>query len=147
MDDEILKLFREYVDKVGVEKAKQTLESLLPRNSDERTLTIIANAGVHEIPKQYLVGEVYAASHGNIDFSSPQSLHDAYTTILENLLKKLQERSWNKVFLIPTGHATLALQIKIFVYHILRLDTVDLFYHKGNYHELVIDYRKIALKS
>lgn len=147
MDDNLLKILQDCVDKVGVEKAKYALESLLPQNPDERTLTIIANAGVHEIPAQYLRGEVYSASHGNLDFSSAQTLHAGYTKILESLLEKLQERRWTKVYLIPTGHCTLPLQIKLFVYHILRIDTVDLFYHKGDYFEFTIDYRKIAIRS
>jgi len=147
MDNELLRILEDYVEKVGIEKAKDSLESLLPKDLDDRTLTIIANSGIHEIPKHYLRGEVYAASSGSIDFTSIETLHLAYRTILEKLLQKLKERQWTKVYLIPTGHCTLALQIKLFVYHILRIDTIDLFYNKGNYFEIAIDHRKVATNS
>ena len=70
-----------------------------------------------------------------------QSRKTSYTLVLNRLAEKLFERSWKRIYLVPTGPTTLILQIKLLVYHITRISTVDLFYSKGDYFEIELDYR------
>src|ERR1035441_8437093 len=57
------------------EEVVVALENLRGQNAPEATiLTIIANAGVHEIPKAYLRGEVYEASRGDWDAKTEEAL-------------------------------------------------------------------------
>ncbi|MBK8809960.1 MAG: hypothetical protein IPN69_04430 [Acidobacteria bacterium] len=145
MEKQLKDVLEKCIANVGLDVTLDTLNNLSSFATDELTLTIIANAGVHVIPPKYLRGESYSASHGNMDFSTQEVLLVTYKDILSNLAKKLHEKPWSKIYLIPTGHSTLALQIKLFVYHILRIDTINLFYHKGEYFELTINHREVVL--
>jgi hypothetical protein len=133
-------IIKEFIDKFGEENLEQLLESRLAEDS---ILTIIGNEGIHSIPSQYIHGEVYVASKGNLNLSSEEAIANEYQIILKKLFAKLNEKSWRKVYFVPTGHTTLALQIKQLVYHVLRQSTVDLFYSKGTYIEIDIDYREL----
>lgn len=66
-------------------------------------------------------------------------------TILGRLAVKLRSGRWKRVYLIPTGHPVLSLQIKTMVYRLLRLNTIDLYYKAGTYFEIDLDQRAIAL--
>lgn len=122
------------------------LENLLKPNLPENAvLTIIANAGVHAIPAVYLRGEVYEASRGDWDTSTEEALVLELKAILSRLAKKLRSGQWKRVYLIPTGHPVLSLQIKAMVYRILRLNTIDLYHKAGTYFEVELDQRAIAL--
>jgi hypothetical protein len=135
-------IIKEFIDKFGEDHLEQLLGSRLAEDS---ILTIIGNEGIHSIPPEYIHGEAYVASRGNLDLSSKESIKNEYQIILKNLFVKLNEKSWRKVYFVPTGHTTLALQIKQLVYHVLRQSTVDLFYSKGTYIEIDIDYRDVLL--
>ncbi|MCI5207388.1 MAG: hypothetical protein D3910_01015, partial [Candidatus Electrothrix sp. ATG2] len=80
---------------------------------------------------------------GSLELSTKEDIQIEYRKALVRLIKKLKEKPWRKVYLVPTGPTTLVLQIKVVVYNILRLSTVDLFYSKGLYFELDMDYREI----
>ena len=110
-------------------------------------LTIVANAGIHEIPAGYLRGEVYEASRGDWDASTEESLLLELRAILSRLAKKLRSGRWKCVYLIPTGHPVLSLQIKAMVYRLLRFNTIDLYYKAGIYFEVNLDQRAIALDT
>lgn len=128
------------------EEVVVALENLRGQNAPEATiLTIIANAGVHEIPKAYLRGEVYEASRGDWDAKTEEALLLELSRILTGLAKKLRSRPWKHVYLIPTGHPIVSLQIKSMVYRLLRLNTIDLYYKAGAYFEIDLDQRAIAL--
>jgi hypothetical protein len=109
------------------------------RPSEE--LTIIGNTGMHTIPEGFIHGDRYAVSHGNLDLSSLDAIRQGYASVLRLLADKLRERTWKKIYLVPAGPTTLILQIKLLVYHITRLSTVDLYYSGGQYFELDLDYR------
>lgn len=137
-------LIDKFVKKYGQEELENYLNNRL--NEENNILTIIGNTGLHTIPSAYLHGEVYIASIGNLNLSTYESIKLEYELILSKLITKLQEKNWNKVYFVPTGHTTLVLQIKLLVYHVLRISTIDLFYSKGKYFELEMDYRDLFNK-
>ncbi|NVJ64742.1 MAG: hypothetical protein HWD84_11020 [Flavobacteriaceae bacterium] len=137
-------LINRFISKFGEDELNKLL---LSRLTEDSVLTIIGNEGVHSVPPQYLHGEIFVASRGNLDFSDETSIKCEYKKVLEELFAKLNERSWKQVYFVPTGHTTLALQIKQLVYHVLRQSTVDLFYSKGTYIELDMDYRELVSKA
>jgi hypothetical protein len=145
-DEELKLLLAECVSVCGADLVRDRLRALLAVPSGvEDTLTIIANTGVHPIPKEFLRGDVYSASYGNWDVSSQEGLELEFKRILRGLGTKLQERPWQKIYLIPTGHPVLSLQIKVFVYRVSRINTIDLFYSNGKYYEILLDHRAVLL--
>ncbi|MGH9822156.1 MAG: hypothetical protein ACREDR_02695 [Blastocatellia bacterium] len=147
-DPEIDELLKACVEQRGIDEVISYLQRFKNQQTpEEHVLTIIANAGIHQISSEYLHGEVYIASQGNIDFSSREIIQREYEAILRRLSAKLRETHWAKIYLVPTGHPTLAMQIKLFVCHILRIDTTDIFYSKGKYAEISIDYRHVILAT
>ena len=142
------RLLDEAVKARGVERVVDALHGLLnPSVSESVVLTIIANAGVHEIPRTYLRGEVYNASQGDWDASTEEALLLELKGILARLATKLRSAQWKRVYLIPTGHPVLSLQIKAMVYRLLRLNTIDLYHKAGAYFEINLDQRAIALEA
>jgi hypothetical protein len=126
-------------------------EALLRLTEDEtkytRTLTILGNSGIHPIPETIIHGELYTATRGTLDLSKCGSLEELYASILRPLADKLREKAWQRIYFIPTGPTTLVLQIKLLVYHITRISTIDLFYLRGNYTEIDLDYRSYLGES
>ncbi len=141
-EEEISELTKEAIALRGHQRVALALHSLI-KESETKILTIIANQGSHKIPDQYLRGDVYIASRGNLDFSSASAIRTDFLVVLRELRKKLQERSWNKIFLIPTGHPALSIQLKMCVYRTSRINTTDVFYYNGEYFDIDIDIRKI----
>ena len=140
-------LLDQLLETVEPSKVASTLESL--RNSgniESSVLTIIANAGVHQIPIAFLRGEVYEASKGDWDTSSQEALLTELSAILSRLVYKLRSNRWTRIYLIPTGHPILSLQIKTMVYRVLRLNTIDLYHKSGTYYEINLDQRAIAIQ-
>lgn len=134
-------LIEKFINQYGEEELVSYLKSrVLP---SEQTLTLIGNEGTHAIPSEFLYGEIYAVTSGNLSLGTREEIYIEYTEALVQLIKKLKEKPWRMVYLVPTGPVTLVLQIKVFVYNILRISTVDLFYSRGRYIEIDIDYRKI----
>lgn len=140
--EHLLALIERAVSVRGIERIRSVLMSIIDEGEVE-TLTIVANEGRHLIPETFLRGELFIASRGNLDFSSPSSAKSAYIEIIKKLNKKLLERSWKRIYLIPTGHPTLPLQLKAEVYRVTRINTIDLFYLTGTYFDLDIDLRQI----
>jgi hypothetical protein len=140
------RLLDEALKTTSADHVVAALEGLVaPSRSQVGVLTIIANAGVHEIPHAYLRGEVYEASRGDWDASTEEALLLELRGILSRLVDKLRSERWNRVYLIPTGHPVLSLQIKAMVYRLLRFNTIDLYYKAGTYLEVNLDQREIAL--
>ena len=142
LSEELADTIEQAVHKEGEQRVLEVIKRLLDghiANRDE--LTIVGNEGMHNVPQAFLHGEQYVASRGNLDLSSCEALERTYKDVLTLLAKKLREKTWRKIYLIPTGPTTLVLQIKLLVYHITRFSTVDLFYSKANYCEVDLDYR------
>lgn len=140
IDEETTNLVLATIKNIGLDRTLKLLKETAS-TAEDKTLTIIANSNAHHIPNQYLRGEVYIASEGSIDFSSIDSIELQYINIVGKLKKKLMSRTWSKIYLIPTGHPTLSMQIKSAVYRITRLDTTDLFYSNGEYFDISINWR------
>jgi hypothetical protein len=128
IDEKLTRLVDECLHQRGREAIERSLSSLLePQQPADATLTIIANSGVHPVPAHYLRGEVYSASYGNLDAFSKEHLDAELKRILSELGHKLNERTWKRVYLIPTGHPVFSMQIKLFVYRIIRRRPVNPF--------------------
>src|SRR5258707_15166277 len=116
----------ELIRKIGEERALKIIQRAVHDNaSAESMLTIVANQGSHHLPDMYLRGMVYVASIGNLDFSSMERVHEQYNEILSRLASVLKSKPWTRIYLIPFGHSTLAMQIKLLVYRITRIETVE----------------------
>jgi len=139
--NDLAKLLELLIEQEGVVNARKSLASLIQDN-EKPALTIIANLGSHRIPERYLRGEVYVASEGSFDFSTRSKVISQFQDILRGVHKKLMERTWGRIFLIPTGHVTLSLQIKMLVYRVTRRSTIDVFYSDGKFFDIEIDLRK-----
>lgn len=113
----------------------------------ENILTIVANAGVHQFPKEYLHGEIYEASHGNFKELSLECITNEMQSVLKKLNDKLNEKLWDKIYLMPTGHPVISANIKSFVYRVRRLNTIDILYINGKYFEVSIDHRHFAIEE
>ena len=128
---------------VALRRGEGFVRASLAIREPENVLTIVANAGVHPVPDEYVFGELYEASRGNLDFSSIESVNREYDSIILNLHSKLVSRIWNKIYLFPFGHSTLSMNIKLAVYRTLRMETIDIFYFgSGNYGLLEREMRK-----
>ncbi len=110
-------------------------------------LTIVANRGVHHVPKNKLRGEIFYASEGNLDFSSQITVRSEIEKVLSNIARKLKSQNWKRIYIVPFGPNTLCMQIKLLVYRITRIESVDLFYTgSGEYIELEIRQRDIIVE-
>ena len=134
-------LVNEFILKYGEEELVSYLNGRLLES--EFVLTLVGNEGTHKIPQKFLHGEVFSVTSGSLELGTKEDVQIEYKKALALLIRKLKEKPWRKVYFIPTGPTTLVLQIKVIVYNILRISTVDLFYSKGQYFEIEMDYRKI----
>ena len=64
--------------------------------------------------------------------------------VLKRVAKKLEQRPWQTVYLVPFGPSVLAMQIKLLVYRILHIETIDVM-HIGDqrYADIAIKQRQI----
>ena len=143
-------LLDQCVNKRGKEAVEKALQLLVADESGpdaSQVLTIVANAGVHTIPQSYLRGEVYVASRGNWRVDNDETLNSQVSQILTGVARKLKERQWRRVYLIPTGHPAVSMNIKLLVYRAIRLNTIDWVYINGEYYLLTIDQRDISIEA
>ena len=148
MSDTLEHLLDQCVSKLGEEAVEKALQLLVADESGpdaSQVLTIVANAGVHTIPESYLRGEVYVASRGNWRVDNDETLNSQVSQILTGVARKLKERQWRRIYLIPTGHPAVSMNIKLLVYRAIRLNTIDWVYINGEYYLLTIDQREISI--
>lgn len=113
-----------------------------------RECTIIVNSGLHSFPESLLRGEVYEFSRGMLDFSSGDRVEKQIMELLIELAKFLRTEKWNRVYIVISGHCILSMQIKMLVYRLTRLETIDWFYDgSGNYYDIKIPMREILSQS
>lgn len=144
MKDESLKAIDEYIRRHGEDKL---VELLTPQDS-EHVLTIVANAGVHPYHALHKRGEIFVASEGTLDFSSKESAVIEIEKTLLRVAKKLKEKRWSRVFLVPFGPAPLSLQIKSVVHKILDIETIDVLHvGEGVHVDICINPRAIAARA
>ena len=136
------------IEQVGEEQARAILERHLELEKYERgdTLTIVVNKGVHHLPEEKLRGTVFYASEGNLDFSSTGSVHEEFERVLGNVTRILKCKRWKQVFILPFGPCALSMQIKLLVYRITRIESIELFYlGEGEYMDLEVTQRNIIV--
>ena len=137
------------VAKLGYDQACEILlqHTELGEITQTNVLTIVANRGVHYVPKNNLRGEIFYASEGNLDFSSQVTVHSEFKNVLSNIARKLKSQNWKRIYIVPFGPNTLCMQIKLLVYRITGMESVDLFYtDSGEYIELEIKQRDIIVE-
>ena len=135
------------VGSAGAERVTEVLTSLARQETLTDTLTLVSNAGVHTIPDNYLHGDIYEVSRGDWTASTPAEVHEELTRLLRGLAHKLRSRPWRQVYLVPTGHPILTVNVKLLVYRLLRINTIDLYYRVGQYIEVHIDHRRLSLQT
>ena len=74
-----------------------------------------------------------------------ETLNSQVSQILTGVARKLKERQWRRIYLIPTGHPAVSMNIKLLVYRAIRLNTIDWVYINGEYYLLTIDQREISI--
>jgi hypothetical protein len=92
----------------------------------DEELTIISNLHLHPVPVDFIRGEVFIASEGNLDFSDRDSVKKSLTEILTITKKKLQERRWKSVYILPFGHCVVSMNIKMLVYRVLHIEAKEI---------------------
>jgi hypothetical protein len=138
---------RDLIDDVGEENAVRILLAARGKPREE-TLTIVANEGVHHLPDEMKRGHVHIASRGNLDFSTISTVQAEYHRILSELALLLKQRTWKHIYLVPFGPSTLSMQIKLLVYRVTRIETIDVFYDgRGSYSDLRIAQRDLIVES
>jgi len=108
------------------------------------------NIGVHHLPDEYRRGDIFVASEGTIDFSSSDSIRNEFNNILMGVAKKLKSRAWKVVYILPFGPAVLSMQLKLLVYRVCGLESIDIMNVPGadrveislNLRQLIIDSDK-----
>lgn len=106
--------------------------------------TIIANAGLHSFPDDILRGDVYEFSRGMMDLSSKSKIEETLAKNLRQLAGFLRAKQWKKIYIVTSGHPVFSMQIKVAVYRITRLETVDWLYDgTGNYFEISVPVRRL----
>lgn len=144
MKYESLKAIEKFIRKYGEDK----LVDLVTHHDEENVLTIIANAGVHPYHALHKRGEIFVASEGSLDFSSKESAVAEIEEVLVQVAKKLKEKRWSRVYLVPFGPAPLSLQIKSIVHKVLDIETIDVL-HLGNgaHVDICLNPRSIATRA
>ena len=138
------------IEKIGHDRAIDILSRFAQEDAeaDAHVLTIVSNKGVHHLPEDILRGEVFYASEGNLDFSSLDTVSVEFREILGGLAEKLKSKKWKRIHIIPFGPCALSMQIKLLVYRITRIESVDIFYlGEGEYVDLEINQRNVIVGS
>jgi hypothetical protein len=136
----------ETIESLISKRGRAFVENILARHhgAKEEVLTIVCNEGLHPIPDEYIQGEVYIASKGNLDFSSAETIHKELDSIAVALKMKLHQKKWSKIILVPFGHSVICMNIKMIVYRVLRIETIDLFHcGAGKYAEIQRETRSV----
>jgi hypothetical protein len=138
-----------FIQQLGEEALVEVLSESLKRRTDEYTLTIICNRGVHAIPESTVRGEEFTLSEGrSIDTSSTESMHQSVSAILAPLARKLKEKNWRQIYIVPSGHPLLYAHAKLMVFQITRIETIDSVYvGDGEYIDLYVSHRAIATSA
>jgi len=127
---------------------RELLDELAETGRGGDVLTIVVNEGIHVLGAEHRRGEVFAASRGSLDFSSTRSVTSEYRKALAKTTRKLKERPWRRIYVVPFGPTTLAMQIKLLVYRITGIESIDVAHVGGNRRvDIGINLRQIAERS
>ena len=143
------KSIEEFIKQRGEDALVEVLSTILNRQADEYTMTIVCNRGVHAIPESMVRGEEFTLSEGrSIDTSSREKMYDSVSEILVPLARTLKEKNWRRIYMIPSGHPLLYAHAKLMVFQITRIETTDCVYvGDGQYVDLYVSHRSIATSA
>lgn len=145
MNKELQLKLKDYLSKNG-ESALLSLITETSPDLEHKTLTIIANGGVHPLQDIHKRGEIFFASMGSINFESKQSAEKELEKILTRVALKLKSESWSRVYIVPFGPSILSMLIKSLVYKILNQETIDILHAGSGVHfDISIDTRAVAI--
>ena len=131
-------------ERYGEEVVLGEVRALALKNAPAASCTIVVNQGMHTIPDHLIVGEKFIFYEGSVDLSSEIALHRFTTSHLERLTVFLKSRKWKKVYLVLSGHVAMCVQVKLAVYRVTHVESVDwVFDGAGNYLKLDIPMRRI----
>jgi hypothetical protein len=149
MDKELEEVLTEAVSIAGRKKVIENLQRFKASKADDRlTLSIIVNSGIHYLPPEYLRGEIFVASKGSLDLSSDESIREVFRGVLMRTARKLKSRQWQRVYVIPFGPTPLSMQIKLLVYRICGIETIDVMNVPGRPRiDLAFDLRQLVVDS
>lgn len=127
---------------LAVEAELKLLKSSGAHNVSE--CTILVNRGLHSFPEEILRGDVFVVYEGSLDLSSASVLTAFAGERLVALRNFLLSKKWQRASIVISGHAALCMQVKLAVYRITHIETVDwVFDGRGNYIPLQIPLRNI----
>lgn len=147
MNNELALQLKEYIALNG-ESALMSLITGASLDIEPKTLTIIANGGVHPLQDIHKRGEIFFASMGGINFESKKTAENELNAILTKVALKLKSESWSKVYIVPFGPAILSMLIKSLVYKVLNQETIDVLHAGSGIHfDISIDTRSVAIMA
>jgi hypothetical protein len=149
VNDDLLSVLNGAISAAGRAKVMATLKQLGDNSVPEPfTLTIIVNAGVHHLSEEYLKGEVFVASEGSLDLSSTEAIHIEFRHILLRIARELKSRAWSRVYIVPFGPTPLSMQVKLLVYRICGIESIDVMNVPGKPRvDLYFDLRQLIVES
>ncbi|MDD0968504.1 MULTISPECIES: hypothetical protein [Pseudomonas] len=147
MNPELTRKLENYIARNGETALLDLINGTLP-NAEPKTLTIIANGGVHPLQDIHKRGEVFFASMGSINFENIETAESELKDILTKVAHKLKSELWSKIYIVPFGPAILSMQIKSLVYKVLNQETIDVLHAGSGVHfDISIDTRSIAISA
>lgn len=149
IDNDLENALTEAVHTVGREKVMADLLRMKKESSENKlVLTIVMNAGVHHLAPEYLRGDVFIASEGSLDLSSQTKIHEEFKKILMRAAIKLKSKGWNQVYVVPFGPTPLCMQIKLLVYRICGIESIDVMNIPGQPRvDLAFNLRQLVVES
>jgi hypothetical protein len=149
VDKELEAALTEALHTLGRAKVLDDLRQFKRKNfKDDLTLTVVVNSGIHYLPPEYLRGEVFIVSEGTLDLSSQEIIHEVFRKILMRAAKKLKSRPWRRVYVIPFGPTPLSMQVKLLIYRICGIESVDVMNVPGQPRiDLCLDLRQLIVDS
>lgn len=147
MKKDLRELIEQCIDQAGADAVEDALHAILEERH-ERTLTIVVNDWQHPLQDVHSRGEIFILSRGSFDYTNAKIVVAQFESALLDLGVKLREKKWTKIYLVPFGPSVLSMQVKLFVYRILHIETTDVL-HIGNnkYCDIDIKQREITSKA
>jgi hypothetical protein len=146
--DSLMGEISQLISRYGKSKVRIALENAAANDSNGHVCTIIANRGIHIFPEEILIGDIFVFSEGMVDFTSKETIKREISENLFRLTDFLREKKWKSVYLVISGHAILSMQIKLLVYRVTRLETVDWFFDgAGRYIPIDIHVRALIASA
>lgn len=148
MKDALKSTLERLVESYGAERVFDTTRDVVQRKLVGNICTIVINEGIHVFPDYIIQGDKYVLYRGSLDFGDSEALRAEATQHLRELSIYLGRKKWSKIYTVISGHAAICMQVKLLVYRMTHLETVDwAFDGKGNYLRLHIPIREIISDS